>query len=216
MVLDAARSILHNLHDAEDVFQATFLVLVRKAGSIRKQASLASWLYGVAYRLALKTRIGAVKRNAREQRPIQQSQTSAMDEMTWRELRSVLHDELHRLAEKHQAPLILCYFEGKTQDEAAQQLGWNKWTLKDRLEQARDLLRKRLTRRGVIPSAALFATLLARDAASAVPAALLDSMAHACSLVASGQPAAGAVSAQAAGLADHAIRGIAFTKASPN
>jgi RNA polymerase sigma factor (sigma-70 family) len=213
MVLDAARCVLHDRHDAEDVYQATFLVLARKAASIRKQASLASWLYGVAYRLAMKARTSAAKRHAREQRNTPQGQTSLMDEMTWREFRLILHEELQRLPDKYRSPLLLCYFEGATQDEAAEQLLWNKWTLKDRLDRARDLLRTRLTRRGVIPSTALFATLLARDVASAVPAALLDSLAHACSLVAAGQPMAGAVSAQAAGLADHAIRGIAFTKA---
>lgn len=143
MVLDAARCVLHNLHDAEDVFQATFLVLVRKAGSIRKQSSLASWLYGVAYRLAMKARLGAAKRKARDRRATAPIQSSAMDDMTWRELRGVVHEELHRLPAKYRAPVLLCYFEGKTQEEAALQLGWNKWTVKDRLEQARALLRSR-------------------------------------------------------------------------
>jgi RNA polymerase sigma factor (sigma-70 family) len=213
MVLDAARCVLHDRHDAEDVYQATFLVLARKAASIRKQASLASWLYGVAYRLAMKARTSANKRRTRERQSVPKDQTSVLDEMSWREFRLILHEELQRLPDKYRSPLLLCYFEGATQDEAAEQLLWNKWTLKDRLDRARDLLRTRLTRRGVIPSTALFAALLARDAASAVPAAVLDSLAHACSLVAAGQPTATAVSAQAAGLADHAIRGIAFTKA---
>jgi RNA polymerase sigma factor (sigma-70 family) len=220
MVLDAARCVLHNRHDAEDVYQATFLVLAQKAPSIRKQTSLASWLYGVAYRLAMKARTSAAKRHTREaQKTSEVSQTSevlrhsVMDEMTWRELRLILHEELHRLPDKFRSPLLLCYFEGKTQDEAAEQLGWNKWTLKDRLDQARDLLRRRLTRRGVIPSAALFASLLAREAASAVPATLLDSLAHACSLLAAGQPTAGAVSAQAVQLGAQAIRSMAFTQA---
>lgn len=213
MVLDAARCVLHNLHDAEDVFQATFLMLTRKAGSIRKQSSVASWLYGVAYRLAMKARASAAKRQTREQQRLAQLQTSAMDEMTWRELRLVLHEELQRLPQKYQAPLILCYFMGKTQDEAAQQLGWNKWTLKDRLERARDLLRKRLTRRGLIPSAALFATLVSHDTASAVPTALLDSTLNAGMLLATGQATTGAISAQAARLIAQGLRGLAFSKA---
>src|SRR5437016_616154 len=220
MVLDAACCVLHNRHDAEDVYQATFLVLARKAASIRKQASLASWLYGVAYRLAKKARTSAAKRhNCEEQKTSEVSQTSevfrnsVMDEMTWREFRLILHQELQRLPDKYRSPLLLCYFEGKTQDEAAEQLQWNKWTLKDRLDSARDLLRRRLTRRGVIPSAALFATLLALDPASAEPEAILDSLAHACSLLAVGQPTAGAVSAQAVKLSALAIRSMAFTQA---
>jgi RNA polymerase sigma factor (sigma-70 family) len=213
MVLDAAGCVLHNRHDAEDVFQATFLVLTRKAGSIRKQTSLASWLYGVAYRLARKAKVGTAKRKAREHRSIQQCQSTGMDEMTWRELRQVLHEELHRLSGKYQAPLILCYFEGKTQDEAAHQLGWNKWTLKDRLERGRDLLRKRLMRRGLIPSATFFATLLLHDSASAVPAALVDSTLNAGILFATCQGAGSSISTQAARLAEQGMRSMAFTKA---
>ena len=129
MVLDAACCVLHNRHDAEDVYQATFLVLARKAASIRKQASLASWLYGVAYRLAKKARTSAAKRhNCEEQKTSEVSQTSevfrnsVMDEMTWREFRLILHEELQRLPKHFQAPLLLCYLEGKTRDEAAKEL----------------------------------------------------------------------------------------------
>jgi WD40 repeat protein len=141
-----------------------------------------------------------------------QPQTSVMDEMTWRELRLVLHEELHRLPEKYQAPLILCYFQGKTQDEAAQQLGWNKWTLKDRLEQGRDLLRKRLTRRGLIPSAALFATLLSQEAASAVPAALFGATLNAGMMWATGQTTTVAISTPVARLVEQGIHSLAFSK----
>jgi RNA polymerase sigma factor (sigma-70 family) len=140
MVLAVCQSILHHEQDAQDASQATFLVLARKAGSIRNQESVGSWLHGVAYRLALKAskgkrRIGETeKRGMRAPRiadsPIRRLAGSPVDDLTWRELREVLHQELSRLPEKNRLPLILCYLEGKTQEEAARQLGWTAATLR--------------------------------------------------------------------------------------
>src|SRR5262245_23990812 len=129
LVLSVSRSILGQRQDAEDVFQAVFLVLARKAGSIRSRTSLASWLYGVARRLALKARGQALRRERRQKSARAETAASpVMEDMTWRELRDVLHQEVSRLPEKYRLPVLLCYWEGQTQDEAAQQIGCPKGT----------------------------------------------------------------------------------------
>src|SRR5712691_11465898 len=111
MVLDVCRNVLGNEADAEDAFQATFLILARKAGAIRNQASVGSWLHGVAYRTALKARAGSAKRQKHEARAPSQPSSDASDELTWREVQQVLHEELNRVAECYRAPLVLCYVE---------------------------------------------------------------------------------------------------------
>jgi RNA polymerase sigma factor (sigma-70 family) len=123
MVQNVCRTILHHHEDAEDAFQATFLVLARRADSIRKQASVSSWLHGVAYRVALKARTELAKRRASEKRAATGLVPCPMEELTWRELRLGLHEELNRLPEHYRAPLLLCYLEGLTQEEAAHALG---------------------------------------------------------------------------------------------
>ncbi len=155
MVLGVCRSILQHQQDAEDAFQATFLVLARRAGAIRKQASLGSWLHGVAYRLALKSREQSAKRHARTQPASDAMATEPIDDISVREWQAILHDEMQRLPDKYRAVLLLCYWEGKTRDEAAEQLGLTRGTLKENLERARNLLRSRLARRGLAPSSAL-------------------------------------------------------------
>src|SRR5262249_22930203 len=130
LVLGVCRSVLHHQQDAEDVSQATFLVLARKALTIRKQQAVSSWLHGVAYRLALKAKAQVNRRRVQEKQAAHQLSASTLDDLTWRELRAVLHEELQRLPEKYRAPLLLCYWEGRTRDEAAEQLGWAKGTLK--------------------------------------------------------------------------------------
>jgi RNA polymerase sigma factor (sigma-70 family) len=155
MVLGVCRGVLGNEADVEDAFQATFLVLARKADSIRKAASLAIFLHGVAYRTALKARDDSARRQRHEARAPQRSTTADPDELSWREVLRAVHEELDRLLERHRAALVLCYLEGKTQDEAAAQLGWAKGTLKGRLERGRALLRARLVRRGLGSGAVL-------------------------------------------------------------
>jgi RNA polymerase sigma factor (sigma-70 family) len=172
MVLGVCRRTLPQQHDAEDAFQATFLALVRGAASIRRRQSLGGWLYRVAQRLSRKMRADDARRRAREKRPVNVAISGAADELTWRELRTLLDDELARLPEKHRLPLLLCYLGGQTQDEAARQLGWGRGTLKRRLERGRELLRRRLARRGVTLPAALCATMLAEQLSAAVPPAL--------------------------------------------
>ncbi|MCI0459366.1 MAG: sigma-70 family RNA polymerase sigma factor, partial [Gemmataceae bacterium] len=173
MVLRLCRAVLGNWHAAEDAFQATFLILARKAGTIQKHQSLSSWLYKVAHRVAVRAREEAIRRREHEARSPQPRPADPLDEISWREVQAIFYDELAKLSERYRAPLILCCLEGKTRDEAAQQLGCPAGTLKSRLERGRRLLRTRLARRGLTLSAGLLATLLAPEGASAVlPGAL--------------------------------------------
>jgi RNA polymerase sigma factor (sigma-70 family) len=201
MVLGVCRSVLHHAEDAEDACQATFLVLARRAVAIRKPDALASWLHGVAYRLAHKARTAAARRRHCERQAARPLPT-VVDNMTWQELRHILHEELERLPEKYRLPIILCCLEGRTRDEAAQQLGWTFGVLKGMLDRGREVLRRRLERRGLLLSAPLLATTLTADAA--LSAALTEVMAR--SAIAS---TVGAGSTQAAALADTLLRGTA-------
>src|SRR5262245_39383290 len=135
MVLDVCRGVLANDSDVEDAFQATFLVLAHKAASIRQGATLGCWLHGVAYRTALKARADAARR--RHEAPAPPQAVEDGDPLTWAEARQLLHEELGRLSDRHREPLVLCYLQGKTQDEAARLLGLSKGTLKRRLERGR-------------------------------------------------------------------------------
>src|SRR5207245_6959717 len=144
--------------DAEDAFQAAFLVLARHATSIRKPESMRSWLHGVAYRVALRAKSDATRRRIHEHRVGDLTQPSPLDDLTWRELRLALHEELQRLPERYRLPLLLCYFEGKTQEEAAHLLGWSTTTLKGRLTHGRERLSGRFISRGLPLSAGLVAT----------------------------------------------------------
>jgi RNA polymerase sigma factor (sigma-70 family) len=212
MVLDVCRGVLGNEADAEDAFQATFLLLARKAGSIRKAGSLASWLHGVAYRTALRARTDFARRRRHEARAPDQSAAADPDELTWREVRQVVHEELARLPERHRAPLVLCYLEGKTRDEAAAQLGLAKGTLKGHLERGRALLRARLVRRGLGPGAvlALGAWPAATRAAGLSPP-LLAGAVKAATAVAAGA-AASVVSPDVAALTEGMVKSMVFKK----
>jgi RNA polymerase sigma factor (sigma-70 family) len=176
MVLGVCRHILSQLQDAEDAFQATFLVLARKAGSIRDRRVLARWLYEVAYRIAIRARTSRVRRRTHERQGGEMAATVSTDNHGWIELRPVLHEEVNRLPQKYRVPVILCYLEGKTNEEAAELLQWPVGTVKGRLSRARDLLRSRLTRRGLALSAAFLVTALSDGAviADVVPARLVD------------------------------------------
>lgn len=159
LVLGLCRRLLGNVQDAEDVFQAAFFVLARKAATIRKPESLSCWLHGVAYRLALRVRAEGERRRLHERKAVPVSQSEDVD-LSWREVRALLDEELQRLPEKLRMPLVLCYLEGLTQDEASLRLGWSRSTLKRRLEAGRERLRLRLTRRDVTLGAGLFAVAL--------------------------------------------------------
>jgi RNA polymerase sigma factor (sigma-70 family) len=213
MVLGLCLRVLHNEHDAEDAFQATFLALSRKAVSLRPRESLCGWLHSVAYRIAQKTRIDAARRRRHEGRVAARQVPDPLAQMTLQEAHEVLHRELARLPDKFRAPLVLCYLEGQTRDEAAHRLGWPVSTLKSRLEQARERLRARLASRGLALSGALAASLFGEATASAaVPLVLVHATVQAATSVAAGGAAASVVSARAAALAEGVIKAMFVTK----
>ncbi len=147
MVLSVCRRVLRNSHDADDAFQATFLVLAEKAHRLSRPELLANWLYGVAYRTALHARQRSARRDEREREAAKMIVRSSDPESDAQELRAILDEELHRLPEIYRAPLVLCYLEGKTNEEAARLLGWPSGSMSHRLARGRDLLRERLEAR---------------------------------------------------------------------
>jgi RNA polymerase sigma factor (sigma-70 family) len=172
-VLSACRQVLAGPADVEDAFQATFLVLLRQAQRIRRRQALGGWLYGVAHRLALRARAAAARRAAAEARmPTRQAEEGP--DLSWREACAILHEELDRLPDHYRLPLILCYLEGKSRDEAAQELGWEVGVLRGCLERGRDRLRARLTRRGVALSAGLLAASAHSETAGGPSARLIQ------------------------------------------
>jgi RNA polymerase sigma factor (sigma-70 family) len=214
MVLGVGRRVLHNRADAEDAFQAAFLVLARKAATRTWQESVAPWLQRVAYRLALRVKTDAARRARNEARAAPRSPTDPLAAASARELWAALDEELSQLPELQRAPLVLCCLQGLTRDEAARQLGWSLATIKRRLERGRALLRRRLARRGFTPPAALAVALGAGSAArAALPFGLVRSAVQAAGAVASGQAApAGLVSARVAALSEGALQGGGLSK----
>jgi len=215
MVLSVCRRLLHGANDVDDVFQAVFLVLVRKAGSIGKPELLANWLYGVTCRTAVKARGEAFRRQARLKEMVDMPATEAISDPGWQALRPLLDEELKCLPDKYRAPLVLCYLQGKTYTEAARILGWAEGTVSGRLARGRELLRVRLTRRGLTLSGAALATLLTQNAARAtlVPVALAANTVQAALLVAAGNSlAAGVISTQVATLTEGVLQAMFVTK----
>jgi RNA polymerase sigma factor (sigma-70 family) len=169
MVLRVCRAVLRCLADAEDAFQATFLLLARQLSSIRNPAAVGSWLHGTAQRVALNARAAAARRR-RHEHAAEPPASVAPDDVARDELAQVLHAELARLPERFRVPIWLCYLEGLTLDDAAGRLGWPATTVKGRLQRGRELLRRRLTGRGLGLSA-LAAALAAGGEAEAAPLA---------------------------------------------
>jgi RNA polymerase sigma factor (sigma-70 family) len=203
---------LQHPQDAEDAFQATFLILAQKLRTVRKHASLASWLHGVAHRVALKAKAQSAARR-RHEHQASPSEALPSDDVTWGEFRSALDSELNQLPDKWRLPLILCYLEGRTQEESASQLGWSKSTLRRRLEEARTALGARLTGRGVAWSAAISAVLLSDCIASAAPApGLVASTVEAAAGVAAGKTVAKAASATVATLTEGVMKAMFLNK----
>jgi RNA polymerase sigma factor (sigma-70 family) len=198
MVLGVCRRVLHNSHDAEDAFQATFLVLVRKAASLRQRELVGNWLYGTAYRAALEAR--AARRRLQERQVSTLPEPAALDRAeVWPDLQPVLDQELSRLPDKYRVPVVFCDLEGKTRRDAARQLGIPEGTLSGRLTTARRLLAKRLARHGFALSAGALAAALSPSTASAcVPPPLVVSTVKTAALSATGSAAtAGVVSTTA-------------------
>jgi RND family efflux transporter MFP subunit len=207
LVFGVCRRLLHRLHDAEDAFQATFMVLASKARTISRGESLAPWLYRVAYRCALTVRA----RQARPERPLMPDRdVPAADEAAQsaerRELAAILDEELHRLPEQFRVPAVLCYLTGQTVDEAAAQLGCPRGTVASRLARARERLRVRLSRRGVVLPAGAAVLALAEASRAAAPDALLRGVLM--NLHATGHSAAGT----AAAVANQVVRAMFLRK----
>ncbi len=159
--------LVNDPHLADDILQATFLVLARKAGSIRRRDSLVSWLYGTAHRIARQVRLAEAARTRREEQAARIRRKATEGEQGWDELLRILDEELQRLSPRYRSLLLLCYLGGRTQDEAARQLGWSLSTLRRQLERGRDLLRARLIDRGATLGAGLCASFLASAEARA-------------------------------------------------
>src|SRR5262245_41559636 len=171
LVLSACRQVTRDGADAEDAFQATFLLLSRKAAALRRPGALAGWLFRVARRAALAARQTDTRRKRREAIAQERRQDPPPDDrdLSWREACAILHEELDRLPEKYRLPLVLCYLQGLTRDQAAGRLGWSVGALIGRLERGRQALRLRLQRRGVALSAGLLAALTGSAAGEPAP-----------------------------------------------
>jgi RNA polymerase sigma factor (sigma-70 family) len=207
MVLRVCRQVLQHQQDAEDAFQATFLVLARKAACLRRSKVVAGWLRSVAYRVALQARRNAMRRQAREARTQARPSASPAAEVAWREVQLVLNEEIERLAEKYRTPFVLCCLEGHSRAEVARQLDLKEGTVWSRLSYARRQLRQRLRRRGIELGAVLAAASLAEGGlAAAAPASLVAATLRAAT---AGGGAAAGVSGEVAGLVNAALKGTA-------
>jgi RNA polymerase sigma factor (sigma-70 family) len=176
MVSGVCRRVLGREQDVEDAFQATFLVLLRKAPSLSRPSLLGNWLYGVAYRVSSKIRSANIRKRTREAPMVDLPAPEANDEASWRDLRPVFDDELRRLPERYRRPIVLFYLEGKSAAEVAAALGLPRGTVLSQLARAREQLRIRLSRRNLALSVGVFASLLERTASSdiAVPDGWLE------------------------------------------
>jgi RNA polymerase sigma factor (sigma-70 family) len=188
MVLDVCRRVLGNSHDAEDAFQATFFVLALRAASITRPELLGNWLYGVASRTAAKARLAARRRSVHEKRgqsiPMAAAEPSL--DAAWREVLAALDEEINSLPDKYRLPIVLCYFEEKTNEEAAALLGCPAGSMSGRLQKAREKLRDRLKRRGLALAAILLLLLRPK---SAVASSLVESTVDESLLLVSGKQA---------------------------
>jgi RNA polymerase sigma factor (sigma-70 family) len=209
MVLGVCRQLLPTEQDAEDVFQATFLVLARKARSIRRQEALAGWLHRVAQNLARTARARAAARRCLPMSSEPADLPAPATENEWREWRPILHEEVARLPAKYRAPVVLCYLEGKTSEQAAQELGWPSSSVRVQLCRARDMLRGRLERRGLALSVeALAVGLCCREAAAALPPQLLAATVRDAGAFAAGELLTGTAASLATGM----LRGLALSR----
>jgi RNA polymerase sigma factor (sigma-70 family) len=214
MVWGVCSRVLRNHHDAEDAFQATFLVFVRRAASIASRGLLANWLYGVAHLTALKARATAAKRKGRERQVTEMPEPAVTQRDQLRDLQPVLDQELSRLPDHYRSVIVLCDLEGKTRKEIAVQLGCPEGTVASRLVRARTMLAKRLTNRGVPLLAGALAALLSQNVTSAgMPDSVVSSTITAGGFFATRQVAAtGPVSVKVAALAEGVLKAMMISK----
>jgi RNA polymerase sigma factor (sigma-70 family) len=216
MVFRLCRRLLQSEQDAEDAFQATFLVLATRPACVRRKESLGNWLYGVAHRLAWKAKTKAARRRAREGQSSPAPPPDPLTEITVREAQEIFHQELARLPEKYRAPVVLCCLEGLARDEAARQIGLPLSTLKSRLEGGRERLRARLAKRGLTLPGTLGAVLVGQQAASAaLPKGLIDGTVKAATLSAAGAATTSVVSAKVAALTEGMVKSMFLAKLMP-
>jgi RNA polymerase sigma factor (sigma-70 family) len=194
MVLGTCRRVLQRAEDAEDVFQAVFLLLARNAATLREKTALASWLHGTAYRLAMTAKRSAARRRKHEAQASTRPPAGPAEELSWREVRTLLDEEIARLPEIYRSVFVLCSLESVSREEAARRLGLKEGTVSSRLTEARKRLQRRLTRRGVELTAVLAAATLATQTASALPPVLMASTIEAALATATGQGLTGIVS----------------------
>jgi RNA polymerase sigma factor (sigma-70 family) len=209
MVLSVCRSILHDLHDAEDSFQAAFLLLAQKAPSIRRRQALSGWLYRVAYHVSMRAKVKSARTRLLEKRAVTMPSSDPLLDLSLREVRAMLFEEVDCLAEKYRSPLVLCGLQEKSLEEAARILGLSKGAVKGRLQRGRELLRVRLRRRGLELPIALFTVGFSLNSASGQVSAMLaaSTVRAAMRLAAGGHGTAGVVSAEVAAL----VRGTGMT-----
>jgi len=208
MVWGVCHRVLRDYHAAEDAFQATFLVFVRRAASVASRELLANWLYGVAHQTALKARATAARRKARERQVTEMPEPAVAQQDFWPDLQPLLDEELSRMPDKYRSVIVLCDLEGMTRTEAARQLGCPEGTVGGWLARARAMLAKRLAQRGVALSGGALAAVLAQNVASAgVPTTVVSSTIKAATLFAAGQAAAtGAIPVKVAALAEGVMK----------
>jgi RNA polymerase sigma factor (sigma-70 family) len=218
MVYGVCRRILQHPQDAEDAFQATFLMLARKAASIGKRESIGGWLYMVAFRIALRSKAQRTRRGRLEKPledvPDDDRSIDPVDRASWRELRRLLDAELSRLPEKYRTAFILCHLEGKTCDEAAEHLGCPRGTVQSRISRARERLQARLALRGWRPESPPLTHLLEQYAAplANVLPVLVHATVHAALLAALGKTLAGLVSPSVVELVNGTVRALYLRK----
>lgn len=213
MVFGVCRRVLGNTHDADDAFQATFLILVHKAALIQPCERVGNWLYGVAHRTALAARAASARRRSKEKQVIDMPEPAVTSPDDWSDLRTLLDQELSQLGDLYREAVVLCDLEGKTRQEAARQLGIPEGTLSGRLTTARRQLAKRLTRHGVTLSGGAIATILSQGAASAcVPLPLVISTVKAATAVAAGSATTGVISASVVALTEGVMQAMFMTK----
>ncbi|MGP0062339.1 MAG: RNA polymerase sigma factor [Isosphaeraceae bacterium] len=212
MVLGVCRRMLGDSSDVDDAFQATFLVLVRRARQLGPRDAIGPWLYGVAARVALRTRSQAARHRRYEPIALEFPAVAPRDPRVDADLVEVLDQELSRLPSKYRAPLVLCYLEGRTHEEAARDLGWPVGTVKGRLARGRELLRSRLTRRGLAPSAGVLASHLAPPATAVLERALIARTVTSCFSIVAGQSIHQVVSVSITSLVEGVLAAMILSK----
>jgi RNA polymerase sigma factor (sigma-70 family) len=215
MVLGVCRAILKNGDEVEDTFQAAFLILIRRAETIRGRESLGGWLHRVAYRVAIQSRAEAARRRSAEAKAAEFTPRTMVDgtDETVDELRSIVHEEIARLPDRFRLPVVLCDLHGLSRPEAARRLNWSEGAFCSRLTRARARLRDRLTRRGLAVAIGGLTSMFEREARATVPRVWVESLARAASIIAPGDTvAAGIVSATAARLASITIKAMAASQ----